>query len=77
MTGVLVGVGSVVSVATPPETSWGPQWVAIQPAPTPQTLQGLLSAGSRVGGMPSVGMWGVGVNVHQPPGSLHAPPRVG
>ena len=77
MTGVLVGVGSVVSVATPPETSWGPQWVAIQPAPTPQTLQGLLSVGIWVDGIPSGGLQGAGVDAPQPLESLCALPYAG
>ena len=43
----------------------------------PQTLQGLFSAGSYVGGITSGGLWGSVVNAHQPLDSICAPPCAG
>ena len=78
--GVIGGFDSRVSGVT----STGPEWeepgtsVGGHPAPSiPKTLQGLFSAGIRLSGMPSGGLWGSGIDAHQPPDSLRAPPHVG
>ena len=56
----------------------GPQCAETSaPPPTPHTIQVILYPGVKVGGIPDGGLRGAGVDAHQPPDSLCAPPSMG
>ena len=77
---VLNGVGSRVAGGKPPGPAWDEPWTSVggYPAtPNNQTLHGLLSTGSQVGGMPIGGMWRASVGTHQLPDSLRERPHAG
>ena len=72
--------GRGVAGGTPQDPVWDDlvTSMGVHPAhPTPQTLQGLLSVGIWVDGIPSGGLQGAGVNAPQPLESICALPRAG
>ena len=74
------GVGRGIAGGTLPGSAWEKLGTPVgirSVHPTPQTLQGILSAVSQGSGIPSGGLWGAVVYVHQPLDSLHALPHVG
>ena len=80
VTRVHVGVGREVAGGTPPDPVWDDMVASlgVHPAhPAPQTLQGILSVGIWVGGIPSGGLQGAGVDAPQPLERLCVLPRAG
>ena len=78
--GVNDGVGIEVSGGTPPGLAWDKLGISVVGHPTHpihHTIQVILSVGSRVCGIPCGGIWGGGVNAHEPPDSIRAPPQAG